>query len=212
MSKRTPAPPLATGYATGLIRQRRWRGSPAARALSYLRRKLRSVLEQSGLLGVRTLRSRSFRDCAYIVCTSFKARFGFYQPAIWTRTETTRRVGDALVDALETVAAATLEAVLVHLQPTRPKVLACVQLTTMDAGATRGAHYDNTEHGDLVITVTLEGAGVVFFYEGARCSGRSAATACTWYALYGHGLTHYKHAVRAGAQQRVSATFRYVNV
>ena len=142
MSKRTPAPPLATGYATGLIRQRRWRGTPAAAALSYLRRRLRPVLGQSGLLGVRTLRSRSFRDCAYVVCTSFKARFGFYQPAIWTRTETTRRVGDALVDALETVAAATLEAVLVHLQPTRPKVLACVQLTTMDAGVTRGAHYD----------------------------------------------------------------------
>ena len=72
-------------------------------------------------------------------------------------------------------------------------------------------HFDNVDHGDVVISLTVENDGTVLIEpaEGGPTL-RASQRAGDFYVLYGAGLRDGRHGVRAGRSGRVSLTLRFI--
>jgi hypothetical protein len=185
--------------------------SRTARAFRWLRNSLQAKLERYALLSLSFYRRNELRDVLFLE-DGWGPRFGGFKGPRWSRAEVLERLGPELLEALHRLGAAILSSTRargVHVPPSL--VLAAVQVTAMRAHSVRGEHFDNPDHGDLVVSLTITGAGTVCLSASdTEPQGVTHERSGTWYALFGNGLRDYKHAVRTVAEPRLSVTYRYV--
>ena len=206
----TPAPVQAdrAGHSAGVLSPAG--SSPIAQALLLLQGNLERALEMQGLLGgLRTVNVREY----LFVEDGWWRQFTTFRGDRWCRAAAAKQLGPELLSAVETLGRALLLSSVQHPKLDAPTslVLAAVQVTAMNAHSDRGPHFDNPQHGDLVVSLTLKGTGIVSLGACAdEPQGVSHEHGGTWYALAGIGLTDYKHAVKTGDAPRLSVTYRYV--
>ena len=114
-----------------------------------------------------------------------------------------------VVAAVMAIVARVLRAFPSHLHVL---VLGAWQFNVASYGHERGYHRDNKKHGDLIITVTLEGSGLVMHERMSDAVASSVNQGpMEFYGLWGDGLFPARHAATASATEgRTSLTLRFV--
>ena len=180
-------------------------------SLRLLKASLEAALEQQGLLGLRPeVGGEGVRDVLFFE-DGFEARFRGFHAHLWSQAHALERLGPGLLAALKRLAVVMLDSVRARHVHVPPLVLAAVQITAMRACTVRGAHFDNPNHGNLVLSLTITGTGTVTLGASAtQPPGVTHEESGTWYALSGVGLSDYTHAVSTCHEPRLSVTYRYV--
>ena len=111
--------------------------------------------------------------------------------------------------AVIAIVARVLRAFPSHL---RVLVLGAWQFNVASHGHDRDYHHDNANHGDLIVTVTLEGSGLVDHEHMPHAVASSVRQKpADFYGLWGDGLSRARHAATASATEgRTSLTLRFV--
>ena len=207
--KVAPVLPNRIGHDSGVVSATGI--SRTARSFQLLQASLQEALERQGILGLSASGAHEVRDVLFVE-EGWARRFLMWKGEQWSPAKALEHLGPDLLRAIKRLAAAMLSSVQaaqgVHVPPL---VLAAVQVSAMLPRSERGPHYDNPSHGDLVVSLTVSGEGIVFLGAcAAEPQGITHERGGTWYALSKRGLSDYKHAVSTVNQPRLSITYRYV--